>query len=110
MSPRGVWIDLDIDLDKPHHEDGWKWNSGFEVSARIDPTTHLWYGAMKIPYAAVDNHPAAAGNTLRINFFRSQGPASARHQIAWQAPVSNSFRRAGALWSDKTLEDERMRS
>jgi hypothetical protein len=53
---------------------------------------------MKIPYAAVDNHPAAAGNTLRINFFRSQGPASARHQIAWQAPVSNSFRRAGALW------------
>ena len=110
MSPRGEWIDLDIDLDKPHHEDGWKWNSGFEVSARIAPTTHLWYGAMKIPYAAVDNHPAAAGNTLRINFFRSQGPASARRQIAWQAPVSNSFRRAGALWSDKSLEDERMRS
>ena len=91
MSPRGEWIDLDIDLDKPHDENGWKWNSGFEVSARIDPTAHVWYGAMKIPYSAVDNHPAAAGNTLRINFFRSQGPASARHQIAWQAPMSNSF-------------------
>ena len=91
MSPRGEWIDLDIDLDKPHDENGWKWNSGFEVSARIDATAHVWYGAMKIPFRAVDNHPAAEGTTLRINFFRSQGPASARHQIAWQAPMSNSF-------------------
>lgn len=91
MSPRGEWIDLDIDLAKPHDENGWKWNSGFEVSARIDATAHVWYGAMKIPYGAVDNHPAVAGNTLRINFFRSQGPPSARHQIAWQAPMSNSF-------------------
>lgn len=91
MSPRGEWIDLDIDLDKPHNENGWKWNSGFEVSARINATAHVWYGAMKIPYRALDNHPAAAGNTLRINFFRSQGPASARHQLAWQAPMSNSF-------------------
>jgi len=64
---------------------------------------------MKIPYAALDNHLAASDNTLRINLFRTQGPASARHQIAWQAPVSNSFRRAGALWTDKTLEDERGR-
>ncbi len=91
MSPRGEWIDLDIDLDKPHDENGWKWNSGFEVSARIDPAAHVWYGAMKIPYSEVDSRPAEAGNTLRINFFRSQGPASARHQIAWQAPMSNSF-------------------
>lgn len=91
MSPRGEWIDLDIDLAKPHDENGWKWNSGFEVSARIDATAHVWYGAMKIPYSAVDNHPAEADNTLRINFFRSQGPPSARHQIAWQAPMSNSF-------------------
>ena len=91
MSPRGEWVDLDIDLDKPHHENGWKWNSGFEVSARIDATAHVWYGAMKIPYSAVDTNPAAADNTLRVNFFRSQGPASARHQIAWQAPMSNSF-------------------
>ena len=28
ISPQGEWIDLDIDLNKPHHEDGWKWNSG----------------------------------------------------------------------------------
>lgn len=91
ISPQGEWVDLDIDLDKPHHEDGWKWNSGFAVSARIDRAAHVWYGAMKIPYSAIDSHPAAAGNVLRINLFRSQGPASARHQIAWQAPMRDSF-------------------
>ena len=29
VSPQGEWVDLDIDLHKPHHEDGWKWNSDF---------------------------------------------------------------------------------
>ena len=91
ISPQGEWIDLDIDLDKPQHEDGWKWNSGFTASARIDKRAHVWYGAMRIPYSAIDTRPAAAGNLLRINLFRSQGPASNRHQIAWQAPMSNSF-------------------
>jgi hypothetical protein len=46
---------------------------------------------MRIPYAAIDTRPAAAGNILRIDLFRRQGPASARHQIAWQAPMSNTF-------------------
>jgi hypothetical protein len=91
ISPRGEWVDLDIDLDHPHPEGGWKWNSGFEVSARIDETAHVWYGAMKIPYSAIDTRPAAAGNVLRINLFRSQGPPSARHELAWQATMSNSF-------------------
>jgi hypothetical protein len=91
ISPQGEWVDLDIDLDHPHPEGGWKWNSGFEVSARIDETAHVWYGAMKIPYSAIDARPAAVGNMLRINFFRSQGPPSARHELAWQASMSNSF-------------------
>jgi hypothetical protein len=91
ISPQGEWVDLDIDLNKPHHEGGWTWNSGFVVSARIDKAAHVWYGAMKIPYSAIDTRPPAAGNVLRINLFRSQGPASARHQIAWQAPMSDSF-------------------
>lgn len=107
ISPQGEWIDLDIDLDKPHHEDGWKWNSGFEVSARIDRDAHIWYGAMKIPYSAVDGRPAAAGNTFRINFFRSQGPASARHQIAWQAPMSNSFHVPERFGVMKLAEDKK---
>ena len=91
ISPRGEWVDLDIDLDHPRPEGGWKWNSGFEVSARIHETDRVWYGAMKIPYSAIDSRPAAAGNVLRINLFRSQGPPSARHEIAWQATMSNSF-------------------
>ncbi len=91
MSPQGEWIDLDINLDNPKHEDGWKWNSGFSVSARIDEAKHVWYGAMKIPYSAIDSRPASDGNVLRINFFRSQGPPTARHQLAWQAPMSNTF-------------------
>lgn len=91
VSPQGEWIDLDIDLHKPHHEDGWTWNSGFQVAARIDPTAHVWYGAMKIPYAAIDTRPAVAGNVLRINLFRSQGPGSDRHAIAWQPTMANTF-------------------
>jgi hypothetical protein len=46
---------------------------------------------MKIPFSAIDPRRPAAGNVLRINLFRSQGPPSARHEIAWQAPMSDSF-------------------
>jgi hypothetical protein len=91
VSPQAEWIDLDIDLHKPHHEEGWTWNSGFEVKARIDPATHIWYAAMRIPYAAIDPRPAAAGNTLRINLFRSEGPPSHQHAVAWQAPMKSTF-------------------
>jgi len=91
VSPQGEWVDLDIDLHKPHHEEGWTWNSAFEVSARIDRASHIWYGAMKIPYSAIDTHPAAAGNVLRINLFRSQGPSSNKHELAWQAPMADTF-------------------
>jgi hypothetical protein len=49
ISPQAEWIDLDIDLDAPRHEDGWVWNSGFQCSARIDQATKTWYGFMRIP-------------------------------------------------------------
>jgi hypothetical protein len=91
VSPQGEWIDLDIDLHKPHHEQGWTWNSGFAVRARIDLAAHLWYGAMRIPWKAIDSRPPAAGKTLRINLFRSQGPASDHHEVTWQAPMSDTF-------------------
>jgi hypothetical protein len=91
VSPQAEWIDLDIDLHKPHHEEGWTWNSGFEVKARIDPAAHIWYGAMRIPVAAIDTRPAVPGNTLRINLFRSQGSPSHLQAVTWQAPMSNTF-------------------
>jgi hypothetical protein len=91
ISPQAEWIDLDIDLHKPHHEEGWTWNSGFEVKARIDPAAHIWYAAMRIPYSAVDTRPAAAGNTLRVNLFRSEGPPSHQQAVTWQAPMKSTF-------------------
>ena len=91
ISPQSEWIDLDVDLHKPHHENGWTWNSGFEVSARIDEAAHVWYGAMRIPYSAIDKRPATQGNVLRVNLFRSQGPASHRQEVTWRAPMSDTF-------------------
>jgi hypothetical protein len=91
LSPQGEWIDLDIDLDAPRHEDGWVWNSGFQASARIDQAAKIWYGFMRIPYAAVDARSAAAGNTLRVNFFRSQGARPNHKAIVWQPTHRPTF-------------------
>lgn len=91
LSPQEEWLDLEIDLSKPHHEEGWTWNSGFQVAAHIDEQAKTWYGAMKIPWAALDDAPPSAGKTLRINFFRSQGPLSNRKEIAWQPTMSETF-------------------
>ena len=91
ISPQGEWIDLDIDLDSPRHEDGWVWNSGFQAAARIDAAARIWYGFMRIPYAAVDTRPASSRNTLRVNFFRSQGARPQRKAIVWQPTHRPTF-------------------
>ncbi|HEY3836547.1 MAG TPA: carbohydrate-binding family 9-like protein [Bryobacteraceae bacterium] len=91
ISPQGEWVDLDIDLDSPHHEDGWTWNSGMQAAARIDKDAKIWYGFMRIPYASIDSRPAAAGNTLRINLFRSQGAKPDHKSIVWQPTHRPSF-------------------
>jgi hypothetical protein len=91
VSPQGEWVDLDIDLGKPHHEDGWTWNSGIEVMARADSVNHIWRAAMRIPFSSIDTRPPQPGNTLRINFFLSEGPPSNHRELAWQAPMSDTF-------------------
>ena len=91
LSPQREWTDLDINLDLPDHTVGWTWNSGFQVAARIDPKAKIWYGAMRIPFAALDKRPPVAGRTFRANLFRSQGPPDHRQSIAWKAPMSNTF-------------------
>jgi len=91
ISPQGEWIDLDIDLTKPHHEEGWIWNSGFEVASRIDQKRKIWYGAMKIPWAALGEPSPAPGKRFRVNFFRSQGALPDRKDIAWQPTMSDTF-------------------
>jgi Carbohydrate family 9 binding domain-like len=91
VSPQGEWVDLDINLHSPHHEDGWTWNSGFEALAKIDQERHVWYAAMRIPFAAIDSRPAVVGNAMRINLFRSQGPPENHHAITWQPPMNKTF-------------------
>jgi hypothetical protein len=91
LSPQGEWLDLDIDLTKPHHEDGWTWNSNFQVAARIDQKQKIWYGAMKIPWAALGGPAPAPGKMVRVNFFRSQGAPPNRKDIAWQPTMSETF-------------------
>jgi len=91
VSPQGEWIDLDIDLAKPHHEDGWKWNSGFTVAVRIDAAHKTWYGAMRIPFSALQNHPPAKNEVFRVNLFLSEGFPPNRIQQTWQPTMSNTF-------------------
>ena len=91
VSPQQEWIDLDIDLANPHHEDGWTWNSGFIVAARIDATAKVWYAAMRIPLSSLQSKPPAVGQTFRINLFRSQGPEPNRIHLVWQPTMSNTF-------------------
>ncbi len=91
MSPQGEWIDLDINLDRPHHEDGWIWNSGFQVAARIDRQKKIWYGVMRIPFAAIDPQAPQVGSMFRVNMFRMQGPAPDTKSIVWQPTMKNTF-------------------
>jgi hypothetical protein len=91
VSPQGEWIDLDINLDLPNHEVGWTWNSGVQVVARIDRKAKIWYGAMRIPFAALDRREPAAGSVFRANLFRSQGPPESQKSVAWKAPMSDTF-------------------
>jgi len=91
VSPQGEWVDLDVDMSNPHHEEGWTWNSGFEALAKIDPQKHIWYAAMRIPFSAIDSRVPAPGNTLRINLFRSGGPQNSPYSMNWQPSMSKTF-------------------
>lgn len=91
ISPQGEWIDLDVDLRLPHHEVGWTWNSGFNVSARIDRGRKIWYGAMRIPFSSIDHRKPAVGNIFRANLFRSQGPPGRQISLAWQPTMGSTF-------------------
>jgi len=90
VSPQGEWVDLDIDPRKSKWGDP-DWNSGFHVAARIDAEHHLWYGAMAIPWAALIDGAPKAGQELRANFYRLQGPPPSRALIAWQPTGKASF-------------------
>jgi len=91
LSPQGEWVDLNIDLDKHGDKDAWKWNSNFQVRARIDRSKKIWYGAMRIPFSSLSDRTPAPGQTFRINLFRCQGPTETRHYLSWQPSMSKTF-------------------
>jgi hypothetical protein len=106
ISPQAEWVDLDIDLSEPHHEDGWTWNSGFTVAARIDPAAKIWYGAMRIPFSALRSHAPAVGDTFRINLFRSHGPPSNRIEVVWQPTMRHTFHTPERFGTLRLVEEE----
>lgn len=91
VSPQSEWVDLDVNLDNPPHEQGWVWRSGCEVAGRIDAAQRTWYGFMRIPWSSIDSRPPAAGNELRVNFYRCQGADPDRKYINWQPVQRPSF-------------------
>ena len=91
VSPQGEWVDLDINLENPHHEEGWVWNSGFEHAARIDGSKHNWYAAVRIPFRALDTPEPRAGRQFRVNFFRTEGLPTDAKAVMWQPTGSKTF-------------------
>jgi hypothetical protein len=91
VSPQGEWVDLDIDRTTEPAKHAWEWNSGYEVKARVVKEQKVWYGAMRIPFDKIDPRAPKAGNELRINFYRLQGPPPNRKGIAWQPTNSASY-------------------
>jgi hypothetical protein len=90
VSPRGEWVDLDINRKNPRPDGGWKWNSGMTVKGRIDEGKKIWYGEMKIPLKSLDERPAKAGNEMRINIYRLSGDAGQRISTMWVQTDSRS--------------------
>ena len=97
VSPQGEFVDLDIDREHPQTQPGVKWNSGFTVKARIDPQAKVWYGAMKIPWAAIDARTPEAGRELRIGLFRIAGKDPNKKYYAWHPPMGTSFHQPKAF-------------
>jgi hypothetical protein len=91
VSPQSEWVDLDVNLDNPPHEQGWVWQSGCQAAGRIDAGSKIWYGFLRIPWPAIDNRTPAAGNELRINFYRCQGSDPDRKYITWRPVNRASF-------------------
>jgi hypothetical protein len=91
ISPQDEWVDLDIDLAKPHHEDGWVWNSGFDVAARIDTKAKIWYGAMRIPFTALQSSRPSTGQIFRINLYRIEGAEPRQTAVMWKPTMQKTF-------------------
>jgi hypothetical protein len=84
IAPTGDWIDLAIDLDRDLHDESWR--SGWITDARIDPKSHVWYAAARIPLSSISAAPVRAGSRWRMNLYRTDGLGAdpQRHFLCWQ--------------------------
>ena len=90
VSPQGEWVDLDIDRDNPREQQGIEWNSGYSVKGRVDSAAKVWYGAMRIPWTAIDAQPPAKGRELRLGLFRIAGHDPKKRYL-WRQTGAKSF-------------------
>lgn len=91
VSPRGEWLDMDIDRHDPRGQVGVKWNSGFDVRARIDTAARIWYGEMRIPFGAIEEKPLRGGRQFRLGLYRIAGVKPSRMYYAWQPTRQTTF-------------------
>ena len=84
-------MDLDIDREDSQGQAGMKWNSGYTVKGRVDARARIWYGAMRIPFAAIDTRPPQKGRELRIGLYRIAGVDPSRRFYAWRPTGQTSF-------------------
>ena len=84
IAPTADWIDLAIDLDRPHAADGWA--SNWQTLARIDERAKVWYAAARIPLRSVTAKAVGPGTRWRANLYRidGDGPDSKRRFMCWQ--------------------------
>jgi hypothetical protein len=82
ISPNGMWIDLDIDLDK---QPGHKGNpqSGMKSRVRVDEKQKTWTAEVALPMRNLSPN-FNPQNDWRVNFFRVEGPSEPRFYSSWQ--------------------------
>ena len=102
VSPRGEWVDLDINRDDSRAADGMKWNSGYSVKGRVDETATIWYGEMRIPFSAIDTRPTQPGREFRIGLYRIAGTGQKQH-YAWSPTGQANFHVPAAFGTLKLI-------
>lgn len=82
ISPNGMWVDLDIDLDKPP---GHKGNplSGMKSRVHVDEKQKIWTAEVALPMRTLAPNFSSQAD-WRVNFFRVEGPTEPRFYSSWQ--------------------------
>ena len=82
ISPNGMWIDLNIDLDQ---QPGHKGNpqSGMKSRVQVDGKRKIWTAEISLPMRTLAPD-FDAQKEWRVNFFRVEGPSEPRFYSSWQ--------------------------